>query len=82
MHKKIALLIEKIFNESPYRFGTCYVKSNDTNGFWEVKIDFDKDFQSREDAHSNSLIRAIKEIGFVYGEQLYIQDNKTNVEVS
>ncbi len=80
MHRKIAELINKIVKESPYNHFTCQVIPNPegTDGFWKCVITF----ESRDDAHSGSLVRLLRPLGMVYGESLYIQDKKTIVEVN
>jgi len=72
MHKKIALLINKMITESPYNHFHCDVISNPdkTDGFWSCIIKFAK----RGDAHSDSLVKSLYYIGMVYGEGLCITD--------
>ncbi len=79
MHKRIALLIKKMCDESPYDHFTCKVlKKKKSDGFWRVLITF----KSRQDAHSESLVRLLEPLGMVYGEGLYIEDKGNTVEVS
>ena len=78
MHKKIALLIEKMINESPYNHFHCDVVPNETGGFWKIYINFDK----RDDAHSAALFESLHHIGMVYGEGLGIEDKGDIVIVS
>ena len=78
MHKKIALLIKKIVDESPYSHFRCKVIPQKTGGFWKCIITFD----SRADAHSAALVESLHYIGIVYGESLYIRDDGDKVLVS
>ena len=80
MHKKTALLINKMINESPYNHFSCDVVPNPggSDGFWKCYIKFD----SRDDTHSNSLVESLEHIGMVYGEELCIEDKGMIVEVS
>lgn len=78
MHKKIALLIKKIVDESPYEHFTCDVVRTDTDGFWKCYINFD----SRKDVHAESLVRLLKPLGMVFGEGLGISDMRDIVKVS
>jgi len=77
MHKKIALLIQKIVMESPYDFMECEVIPKKTDGFWKCILKF----TCRDNAHSTSLIEALHPIGLVYGEGLNIVDLGNRVEV-
>lgn len=77
MHKNIAMIIQRIVQQSPYDFG-CEIKGNDTNGFWEVKLHF----ESRGDAHSESLVRLLKSLGMVFGEGLWVKDKGKIVTIS
>ncbi len=84
MHKKIALIINKICDESPYNHFKCEVIPNMdgegniiNGGFWKCKIYF----ESRDDAHSAALVASLRNIGMIYGEGLSIQDNGKVVEV-
>lgn len=72
MHKKIALLIEKIIEDSPYDHFTCKVIPNPSggDGFWEAEISF----SMRNDAHAESLVRILKPLGMIFGEGLYVED--------
>jgi hypothetical protein len=78
MHKRIALLIQKMVDDSPYKHFKCKVTPKKTNGFWKLKLTF----RSRNDAHSESLVKSLYYIGMVYGETLYIEDNNKVVLVS
>ncbi len=78
MHKKIALLIEKIVDESPYTHITCEVLPNKTGGFWEVILKFEE----RNDIHSNAMVRLLEHLGWVYGEDLNIEDKGKKVYVN
>lgn len=78
MHKRIALLIKKMVDESPYDHFTCDVVPQETGGFWKVYLNFDK----RDDAHSASLVKSLHYIGMVYGEGLGIRDKGDIVIVS
>lgn len=85
MHKKIALLIKRMVDDSPYTHFDCDVIPNidadgniKSDGFWKVMILF----ESRNDAHSESLVRSLHYIGMVYGEGLGIEDKGSEVTVS
>ena len=82
MHKKIALLIDKMIKESPYH-KACFTSEvitnpNGSDGFWKIVIYF----MSRDNAHSNSLFESLHHIGTVYGEGLNIEDKEDEVIVS
>lgn len=80
MHKKIALLIKKMVDESPYcnHWFHCDVHPKDTGGFWSVTLHF----TDRHTAHSEALVQSLHNIGMVYGEGLGIEDNGNEVMVS
>lgn len=79
MDKKIAKIIKKIVDESPYDHFTCEVIPNEeSDGFWKTKISFSR----RDDAHSESLVRLLKNLGRVYGEDVFVEDKGKIVEVS
>ena len=78
MHRKIAELIDKMVKESPYNHFTCKVIPNlKGDGFWKCILTF----ESRNDAHSESLVELLHPLGMVFGEGLNIQDKKLIVEV-
>ena len=80
MYKKIAQLIKKMVNESPYcnHLFTCDIYSTNTDGFWAVTLRF----TDRNNAHSAALVDSLHSIGMVYGEGLGIEDKGSVVEVS
>ena len=77
MHKKIAMLIQRIIIESPYDDFQYAVIPNSSNGFWKVIITF----ENRGYAHTESLIRCIDNLGPVFGEKLEIDDNGKEVVI-
>lgn len=81
MHEKIAKMISRIVEESPYFPGLfkCRVIRKRTMGFWEVELTFLTD---RRDVPSGNILPMIESIGQVYGEKLCFQDKGKKVRVS
>lgn len=80
MHKRIALLIKRMVDGSPYcnQLFYCDVHPKKTGGFWSVTLHF----IARDNAHSEALIKSLHYIGMVYGEGLSIEDEEKVVKVS
>lgn len=72
MHKKTAKIIKKMVDESPYNNHcfTCEIHPKKTGGFWSISIRF----RSKDNVHSHALLNSLKNIGWVYGEDLNIED--------
>lgn len=78
MHKNIALLIEKIVTESPYKDFEAVILPQKGNGFWGINLRI----KERGLAHTEALVKSLRLIGLVYGEGLAITDKGNVVEVN
>lgn len=80
MHKRVAQLIKRMVDESPYcnHLFTCDIHPKKTSGFWAVTLHF----TGRDNAHSEALVQSLHNIGMVYGEGLDIVDKGKIVKVS
>lgn len=78
MHKKIAQLIKEIADGSPFANDySCDVIPQRTDGFWKVVLHFKR----RNTSDVESLIRLIPQLGRVYGEELWINDDGWRIDV-
>jgi len=81
MHKKIAKIIWKMVNESPYKSNmkcTIVPDRDGAEGFWSVQIEFKR----MDDAHTNALLEAIPLIGLVYGEGIMMPERSDVMIIS
>lgn len=73
MHRRIVEAILKVIEEHPRKDELdSFVKSNTTEGFWELVVIPKGDFTSAL-SHLSSIGQ---HIGFFYGESLHIQQTK------
>jgi len=78
MHRRIAQMIERIVEDSPYTDISCRVDPQRGDGFWSCTITF----KNRETAHGMALVKLLTPLGLIYGETLSIDDCDKHVIIN